>query len=214
MVLGEPGGLELLVDHALGAPTRTGPGARAPRLGEAALDELAAGSAPTGCPRAVQAASATRPPGPARGASRAARPRGRPAACSPSGTARRRCSPPRGRCSFRVDLLEAHVADAELLGPALGGLEHLGGKSEQISVAARLDQLGGQEPVSPVPAASSSSVVARLRVDRVDHPGRDGHRRRAQLVAPRLPARGLRRPSACGSARGSRRGSATSARAR
>ena len=105
-----------------------------------------------------------------------------------------------------VDLLEAHVADAELLGAALGGLQHLGREVRARSACRR--------------ARSARRRAARCR--RCRRPARAASARaagRSRRSATPRPAswrcaagRGATpnprpaRPSACGSARGSRRG--------
>ena len=171
-----PGVLEAVSAIGPPAPRRTG---RARPVGR--LDQAARASSSRDRPRAPRvllrrrsrrrARRARRAA--ARAASRAARPRGRPSACSPSGTARRRCSRPARSIDSRVDLLEAHVADRRAPRRARWAAVSISGAtSELISVPPGRISSAARKPVSPGPAASSSTVVARLRRDRVDHPGR------------------------------------------
>ena len=133
----------------------------------------------------------------ARGASRAARARGRPSACSPSGT-----STPSRLAASRSMLVSASIClkrtlvDAELLGAALGGLEHLGRevRADQRAAglrsarrrAARCRRCRRRARAACSPGCGSIASIIHAETGIV---------RRAQLVAPGLPARGLVGPA-------------------
>ena len=158
--LGEAGLLEQLA-HALGVAERERPGRRrgAGRRGEAALDQLARrAAAPTGCARSRPTPPARRARrGAARAGSRRAPRRGRPSACSPSGTARRRRSPPAGRSIRRsapgTRRWSARARAARARAPS----SIASAWSEMITPPVGATSSAASMPVSPSPAASSST---------------------------------------------------------
>ena len=106
------------------------------------------------------------PPAVARTRRVSARPRrDRPSACSPSGRSRRR------PCRRQVHLLGVHHAELDVLEPsssrACAPLDHPG-RSRSRSAAVVADRAAAK-PVSPAPAASSSTV-GRAGVERRDQP--------------------------------------------
>ena len=94
----------------------------------------------------------------------------------------------------------------ELLGAPLGGGEHLGhevGGDQRRRRAGSARRRGSRCRPGRRRARAPSG---RLRLDRVDHPGRDGHRRAAQRVGlRRSQPGGLLGPAGCGSRCGIRR---------
>ena len=91
--------------------------------------------------------------------------------------------------ALRVDLLEADVAEPELLRAALGDHQHLGRDVRRDQRAAGLDELGGEEARVAGAGGQLEHRVPRLGLDRVDHPRRDGHGDPAHHLAVRLPGR-------------------------
>ena len=203
VVLGEAGGLELLGDHALARPAER---ARQLRVGRLAPARGRRARGPAATPRVRPPAPPRRRarrgrPAAARGASRAARSPGRPSACSPSGTARRRCSP-----ASRSMLVSASICLKRTLPIPSSSARRCaacsisGAKSEEISVPPGCDQLGGEEAgvagagararAASGPGCGSIASIIQAETGIVAR----AQRRRGARPSPR-PAR----PSACGS---------------
>ena len=94
-----------------------------------------------------------------------------------------------------VDLAEAHVGDPHLLGALLRRGDHLGREVGGDQRAAGRDLLGGEEADLAGAGRQLEHLVARLQLERVDHPHRHGHRRAAQVLGARRPALGLLAPA-------------------
>ena len=105
-----------------------------------------------------------------------------------------------------VDLLEAHVADAELLGAALGGLRASRARSRSRSASRRARSARPRaarcRPCRRPARAACGPAAGRSR--RSSRPRPASSRRAARRAA--TPSPRPARPSACGSARGSRQG--------
>ena len=99
---------------------------------------------------------------------------------------------------LRLQELEFHAGDAELLRPAARGVEHAlrGVRADQRP--AGLDQLGDEEPGVPRPGRQLEHPVAGLRADRVGHPARDRHRDGLERRAAVAPARRSALPGVAG----------------
>jgi hypothetical protein len=77
----------------------------------------------------------------------------------------------------------------------LSGGQHLRHEVGRDQLAAGLDQLGREEPGVADPGGEIQDRLARLGLDGVDHPGRDGHRGLAEPVRLLLPAERCPRPA-------------------